>query len=251
MTFLQARPELPLTQPAPTRTRSSRDTFRALGVLAGIAATNIVAHRAGLSPAVVIPASAAAIALLAQASGLTLRDLGLDRAHLGRGLRWAAYCTLAIAAGITIVLLMPGGPAVFADARFPDLSSAAYTALIVVPFATVLPEELLFRGVLDGALHRRLGPRAAYAVGALAFGGWHAITSLSLASGNHTVRGVVGDGAFGRIVCTAGVVAVTSVAGLGLSWLRRRTGSLLAPIGLHWALNGAGALAAGIAAGLT
>jgi membrane protease YdiL (CAAX protease family) len=39
-------------------------------------------------------------------------------------------------------------------------------------------------------------------------------------------------------------VAATAVAGFVFTWLRRRSGSLLAPIALHWSLNGLGALAA-------
>jgi membrane protease YdiL (CAAX protease family) len=30
------------------------------------------------------------------------------------------------------------------------------------------------------------------------------------------------------------------------TWLRRRSGSLIAPIALHWSLNGLGALAAAV-----
>ena len=39
-------------------------------------------------------------------------------------------------------------------------------------------------------------------------------------------------------------VAATGVAGFVFTWLRRRSGSLIAPIALHWSLNGMGALAA-------
>lgn len=240
MTQLQLPPVL-------LRDRSSLDTYRVLGVLAGIAAINVLAHRTDLPSVAVIPIGAAAVVALAVASGLRPADLGLDRARWRRGLAWAGICAGVIAAVLTIVMLMPGGLELFRDARFPSLPPALFAALVTIPLVTVLPEELLFRGVLDGALARRFGPRLAPVVGALAFGGWHALTSLSLASGNSTVRRLVGDGAFAQVLCTAGVVAVTSVAGFGLSWLRRRTGSLLAPIGLHWALNAGGALAAGIA----
>ncbi|GAB3310455.1 CPBP family intramembrane metalloprotease [Epidermidibacterium keratini] len=234
-------------QPALPRRVLSLDSYRTIGVLAGIATINVLAHRAGLPPAAVIPIGAASVATIAVLSGLRPADLGLSRVHWRRGLIWAAGCALAVAASVGLIMAMPGGMALFADARFPSVPPAVFAALVTIPLATVLPEELLFRGVLDGALNRRFGPRTAYAIGALAFGSWHAITSLSLASGNSTVRTLVGNGAFAQVLCTAGVVAVTSVAGFGLSWLRRRSGSLLAPIGLHWALNGIGALAAGVA----
>ena len=38
----------------------------------------------------------------------------------------------------------------------------------------------------------------------------------------------------------------TAAAGFVFSWLRRRSGSLIAPIALHWSLNGMGALAAAL-----
>ncbi len=41
-------------------------------------------------------------------------------------------------------------------------------------------------------------------------------------------------------------VVATAAAGFVFSWLRRRSGSLLAPIALHWSLNGLGALAAAL-----
>jgi len=42
----------------------------------------------------------------------------------------------------------------------------------------------------------------------------------------------------------AGAVLATAAAGFVFTWLRRRSGSLIAPIALHWSLKGAGALAA-------
>jgi len=41
-------------------------------------------------------------------------------------------------------------------------------------------------------------------------------------------------------------VLATAVAGFVFSWLRRRSGSLIAPIALHWSCNGLGALAAAL-----
>ena len=41
-------------------------------------------------------------------------------------------------------------------------------------------------------------------------------------------------------------VLATGTAGFVFSWLRRRSGSLFAPIALHWSLNGLGALAAAL-----
>jgi membrane protease YdiL (CAAX protease family) len=44
-----------------------------------------------------------------------------------------------------------------------------------------------------------------------------------------------------------GTVLLTTVAGAVFCWLRVRSGSLLAPVLLHWALNGLGLLAVHLA----
>jgi len=45
-------------------------------------------------------------------------------------------------------------------------------------------------------------------------------------------------------VSVLGTVLFTGLAGVVFCELRRRSGSLLAPAGLHWATNGLGVLAA-------
>ena len=47
-------------------------------------------------------------------------------------------------------------------------------------------------------------------------------------------------------MATALAVLATGAAGYVFAWLRRRSGSLIAPIALHWSLNGLGALAAAL-----
>ena len=47
------------------------------------------------------------------------------------------------------------------------------------------------------------------------------------------------------------LVLVTTGAGVVFCWLRLRSGSLLAPIGLHWAVNGVGILASSVVWTLT
>ena len=50
----------------------------------------------------------------------------------------------------------------------------------------------------------------------------------------------------GMAAGVAGAVLATAAAGFVFTWLRRRSGSLIAPIALHWSLNGLGALAAAL-----
>ena len=78
------------------------------------------------------------------------------------------------------------------------------------------------------------------------FGFWHIATSLGLTSTNVGFTRLFGVGVAGMLAGVVLAVVATGVAGFVLTWLRRRSGSLLAPIALHWSLNGLGALAAAV-----
>jgi membrane protease YdiL (CAAX protease family) len=72
------------------------------------------------------------------------------------------------------------------------------------------------------------------------FGLWHVLPALDLARTNNAVAG---SGRRARLaVAVVGTVAFTAAAGVLFGELRRRSGSLLAPMLLHWATNAAGVL---------
>ena len=71
-----------------------------------------------------------------------------------------------------------------------------------------------------------------------------AATSLGLTSSNVGFTRIFGGGPVGTLAGVVLAVLATAVAGFVFTWLRRRSGSLIAPIALHWSLNGMGALAA-------
>jgi membrane protease YdiL (CAAX protease family) len=121
-------------------------------------------------------------------------------------------------------------------------------ALVVIPLLTVLPEEFAFRGVLWGLLNRRSGRRLATGVSAAAFGLWHVLAALGGGAANDSAGGVLGNGPAGTVALVAGTVLFTGLGGLVLAELRARSGSLLAPILLHWAVNGVGVLFVQLAA---
>ena len=97
-----------------------------------------------------------------------------------------------------------------------------------------------------GALNRAWGFRGVAAAGSLLFGLWHIATSLGLTSSNVGFTRIFGGGLPGTIAGVVLAVAATAAAGFVFTWLRRRSGSLIAPIALHWSLNGLGALAAAL-----
>ncbi|UQE74013.1 CPBP family intramembrane metalloprotease [Gordonia sp. PP30] len=229
-------------------TRRVRFYHALIGLITVMFAAETVMHfTAGAASRWIVAGVALAAAGLAVGSGMTAADLGLARETLGRGLRWSAaiiaVVVVAIAAGLAI------GPIreLFHNDAYRDLSWALLSAFVLIPWQTVVPEELLFRGVLLGALRRRHTERTAVIAQALLFGLWHVVSATGLSTGNRGIGDVVGAGPAGVVLGILGAVAFTTIAGLLFGWLRVRTGSLLPSIALHWAANGAGAVAAALA----
>ena len=121
---------------------------------------------------------------------------------------------------------------------------AVVTAFVTIPFGTVVPEEFAFRGVLWALLRRERGTRFATVVSSVLFGFWHVPSALAGGAANSVASGVAGTSVWGVLGRVAGTVLFTGLSGVVLCELRRRSDSLLAPIGLHWAANGFGELAA-------
>lgn len=130
--------------------------------------------------------------------------------------------------------------------HYATISGAVIASMVMIPLQTVIPEELAFRGVLHGALNRAWGFRGVAVAGSVLFGLWHIATSLGLTSSNVGFTRLFGGGIIGLVAGVMLAVLATGVAGFVFSWLRRRSGSLIAPIALHWSLNGMGALAAAL-----
>jgi membrane protease YdiL (CAAX protease family) len=173
-------------------------------------------------------------------------DLGLAARHMPRGLAYGLAATVLVAAVVTAGCLIPATSPFFLSERYSDLRMAVFSALVLIPLMTVLPEELAFRGVLQGALERTFGTTGVFVIGSSAFGLWHVTSSLGLTAGNAGLAQVFGTGLAGQLAGIGLAVTATSVAGAGFIWIRRRSSSLLAPIGLHWAFNAVGALAAAL-----
>ena len=130
------------------------------------------------------------------------------------------------------------------DARVEGLDGAAVAAraLVRIPFGTVLVEEVAFRGVLQAAATRLLPLPAATALSCAVFGVWHVRPALNGLAANDLAAGPLATG--GAVLATC---LWTAAAGLLFTWLRLRSGSLLAPVLLHLATNSLGVLAAAAA----
>ena len=144
-------------------------------------------------------------------------DLGLPRHRVGAGLRYGGATFLAITVAVSSAA--PFG-LLDDDRTTIGVAEMLVRVLLVIPIGTVLMEEFAFRGVLFGLLERTTTPVRSTAVGALLFGLWH-------------VPPIIGDGVWPVL----GTLVATTGAGAGFIWLRRRSGSLLAPVLAHLATN--------------
>jgi membrane protease YdiL (CAAX protease family) len=216
-------------------------------VVVVLALTNLIAHFttpwAGVAT---VPAAAVGLVALLRFNGLGWAELGLGRDHWKSGAAYALAATALVVTVIAVGILLPMTRPMFMNNRYATISGALVASMIIIPLQTVIPEELAFRGVLHGALNRAWGFRGVALAGSLLFGLWHIATSLGLTSSNVGFTRLFGGGIVGMLAGVTLAVIATTAAGFVFSWLRRRSGSLIAPIALHWSLNGLGALAAAL-----
>jgi membrane protease YdiL (CAAX protease family) len=205
---------------------------------------NVVDVRVPHASLAVGPASAVVLLWLARCAGLSWAELGLGPGTWRRGAAWAAAIIGVVGVVLAAGAALPLTRHAFRDSRYelgwPD---ALLTAFVLIPVGTVLVEEIAFRGVLWGLFRRLRGTVFATVASSLLFGLWHVLPSLGLASDNAAVGNAVGTGRSAQLVAILGTVAFTAASGVVFCELRRRSGSLLAPAGLHWATNGLSVLA--------
>jgi membrane protease YdiL (CAAX protease family) len=214
-------------------------------VVVVLALTNLLAHfTTPWANVAVVPAAAVGLLVLVRSRGLGWAELGLGREHWKSGAGYALAAVALVGGVIAVGALLPWTRPMFLNDHYATLSGALLASMIIIPLQTVIPEEVVFRGVLHGALDRAWGFRGVAAAGSLLFGLWHIATSLGLTASNVGFTRLLGGGLFGVIAGVLGAVLATAAAGFVFTWLRRRSGSLIAPIALHWSLNGMGALAA-------
>src|SRR6266705_3051335 len=221
-------------------------TGRTLALAVGSLVVVAVLDEVGPPPMSVVvgPAAATLLVGLARRAGLSWDQLGMGRGAQPRGGRYALAATLVVATAYTLAAASPRTRAALLDMRHrDDAGGALLIVLVAIPVGTVLFEEVAFRGVLWALLRRELGTGWATTGSSVLFGLWHARSSLRVAQTNRAVAETLGTGGRARRRAVAGVVCFTGMAGVVLCEFRRRSGSLLAPIGLHWATNGLGALA--------
>jgi membrane protease YdiL (CAAX protease family) len=224
--------------------RGSDAAFAAVLIVILAAWNNVVVTRLPGYPGSYVPANLAAAGLLlgaARTKGITWEELGLARNRLRSGMRWGAAFSAVVAVGCAAALALPGVRPLVADARAAGLGTGelASTVLVRIPLGTALWEEVAFRGVLLAVLARVLPLREAIATSATVFGLWHVRPTLSAIAANDLVDGPLLRGLAVGVGCL-----VSTAAGVLFTWLRLRSGSLIAPFLLHSAANALGTLTA-------
>lgn len=234
--------------PDQARGAVTSDTRTLLAVVAVLVVTGLLLVDQNMWLTVPIACVASLVlAVMGRRAGLSWRELGLGRADVASGVRWGGAAVLIVAAGYVVVAVLPFGDAALTDESVP--SSAAEVAvkiIVVIPLRTVLLEELAFRGVLWGLLRRRGTAMWATCWSAVAFGVWHIPAGLRVSESNEALDDLVGGSQLGTAAVVLVIVLSTGLAGIVFGELRRRSGSLLAPAGLHWATNSFGTVVSAI-----
>ncbi|SRX93511.1 hypothetical protein MSP7336_01749 [Mycobacterium shimoidei] len=167
------------------------------------------------------PAQAGLAGLLIAA---TRAPLGLRPPQLWRGLRVGAMAGTGAATAVAMTTTLPPVRLGMTDRELPRPAPA--WLLLHIPLGTVCAEEAAYRGALAAAANAAFGRTGGRLLQANAFGLSH------IADARATGEPVLPT------------VLVTGLAGWVLGWLGERSGSVLAPILAHLAINETGAAAA-------
>lgn len=174
-------------------------------------------------------------------SDITLGSIG---AHLGAiipGLIYgtAAYAIISIVIASTVFVPLAKG--FLNDKRVIRLNTRQflYKTLINLPVATVFLEEVVFRGVMLALLMQDFSTIHSVLISSLLFGLWHVLPAYTSVVTNDSLKTMKKP----ALPVVAGTVFITFLAGIGFSWLRLASGSLVAPMLAHFATNSGGIIA--------
>ena len=161
--------------------------------------------------------------------GGTPADLGLHCARWRTAGAWGLLAGLALAVPPLLAFLLPlpsGLRLEFAEVRGIERHALLFRVLVTTPLLVVLVEEVAFRGFLLHQFRRALPeqPRAAVALGSLAFALWHVTIILRTLGETNVAAGVAPL----PLAIACGLIGVI-VAGLVFGGVYRHTGNLLAP----------------------
>ncbi|OBH05850.1 CPBP family intramembrane glutamic endopeptidase [Mycobacterium sp. E1747] len=192
---------------------------RALSLAAALVGWSFVAPRLPTAWRVTMQAAAAGVLVV-----VTRAPLGLSPPRLCAGLRVGSAAGAAVASSIAATTAVPRVRSSMAGRQLTG--SAAGWLLVRIPVGTVWAEEAAFRAALATAASGAYGRSGARLLQAASFGLSHVADARA-----------AGDPVLGTVL-------VTGVAGWLFGWLADCSGSVAAPMLVHFAINEAGAIAA-------
>lgn len=142
----------------------------------------------------------------------------------GSGLRFGLGAAVPVVLGVAAATAVPRVRQGMADRDLPG--GVPQWLLLGIPLGTVWSEEAAFRGALGTVAADAFGPARGRFLQAAAFG----LSHIADARSSHAP--------------VAPTVLVTGLAGWLFAWLYERSGSLIAPMLTHLAINESGAIAA-------
>jgi membrane protease YdiL (CAAX protease family) len=188
-------------------------------------ATGLVGWSALIGPRLPARVQPAVHAVLAGLLAIWARaPLGLRPPQLWSGLRLGVAAATPVILGVAVSTAAPPVRSAMARRNLPG--SSATWLVLRIPVGTVWSEEAAYRAALGTVGANAFGPTRGRLVQSLAFGLSHIADAR---------------GAGEPVLPT---VLVTGIAGWVFALLRERSGSLLAPMLAHVAINEAGAIAA-------
>ena len=220
--------------------------FHLLAIVALASYANVIANEV-LDDVWHIPFNLGILAvalLIARRAGTTWTSMGLRTDRLGRGVAVGGIVMAVIAIGMVIAIAIPDTRELFRDDRVIENSVGwvLFQALLRIPLATALYEEVLFRGIVFGMLARRNSPLVAALWTSVLFGFWHILPTLDTLETNPA--GDLFSGIVGLIIAVLGAVGGTMLAGLGFLWIRLFANSTAAPVLAHIGTNSFAMIAA-------
>ena len=174
--------------------------------------------------------------------------LGLGRDELSGGVRTGAVAAACAAGAVFAGAALPATRSLFLDERAAaaDGQGGLAAELTRITLAAVPAEELTYRSALLGLRLAGRGRRGAAAWSSVLFGLSHVLPTLSTMS-QTALSGQLARRPLRQAAFVGGNVAVTGLAGVVFAWLRLRSGSVVAPLLAHAALNDAALIAARVA----
>ncbi|MDZ7576790.1 MAG: type II CAAX endopeptidase family protein [Candidatus Nanopelagicales bacterium] len=216
-----------------------------IAVLVLLVMINVAAHKALPSYYLFWTLGGSVVALaLGKLDGSSWASMGLAPWTWLTGAIWGAIAVLSIFTVYAIGSRLPHTRGAFQDHDIANLSlpKLLWHSMVELPIGTVLFEEVAFRAVLWAMLARRYGVAWATLMSAVLFGLWHVLPSLDMHLRNDRLSRVGGGGLLARITAVLISVVTTTIGGIIFCILRMGSGSLIAPMGMHWATNGWGYL---------